>query len=30
MYAINQRNSAAHQVGEKYGSDHQSYANGGK
>jgi len=30
MYAINQRNKAANQVGQKYGTDHQSNADGGK
>jgi hypothetical protein len=30
MYAINQRNTAANQVGQKYGTDHQSNADGSK
>jgi len=30
MYGINQRNTAANQVGQKYGTDHQSNADGSK
>ncbi len=30
MYAINQRNQAAHQVSEKYSPGHQNDADGGK